>query len=103
MQENGYECVWAKTTPIRGKIATYPREMGTIGRGGVDRLDPARPHLWVLTGRVEYFVLPFFTSLDLSVFIPENVFESITWESARATAEYVLMQLASSGVQSPRR
>ena len=24
MQENGYECVWAKTTPIRGKISTYP-------------------------------------------------------------------------------
>ena len=24
MQENRYECVWAKTTPIRGKIANYP-------------------------------------------------------------------------------
>ena len=31
MQENGYECVWAKTTPIRGKIATYPAERAGEG------------------------------------------------------------------------
>ena len=35
MQENGYECVWAKTTPIRGKISTYPLAQGRVAISGM--------------------------------------------------------------------
>mmetsp|Transcript_39067 Transcript_39067/g.127049 ORF Transcript_39067/g.127049 Transcript_39067/m.127049 type:complete len:216 (-) Transcript_39067:541-1188(-) len=53
-------------------IVNRAREMGAIGSGCIDRLDPARPHLWVLSGRSGLFVLPVCTSLEPTRFTPDN-------------------------------
>mmetsp|Transcript_10982 Transcript_10982/g.36368 ORF Transcript_10982/g.36368 Transcript_10982/m.36368 type:complete len:446 (+) Transcript_10982:1071-2408(+) len=53
-------------------IINRAREMGAIGSGCIDRLDPARPRRWVLTWRSGYFILPFCTSHEPTVFTPAN-------------------------------
>ena len=50
MQENGYECVWAKTTPIRGKIATYPRTGVTKNGPALEPVTEDSPALEVTAG-----------------------------------------------------